>query len=197
MPAPRRPWPPSRPSRPLSLRESVCGRASRQQPPSPFSYRDPSRLEVARAWRGSVGTRMRRESSARRGLGNLSNSLRARCGKLLELRQCGETALRGRCGAAWLAQSGAAHGRWRWRHAGGGGAAWRRRLRVAEGVRAVQRTHGRRSAARAHSGGVERRWRTVLAAWIGGAGEADRAAAASRVGKTKEVRWASAGKRDI
>ena len=186
MPAPRRLWPPSRPSRPLYLRESACGQASRPRPPSPFSSRDPSRLAMARAWRGCVGTRMQRESSARRRLGNLSNSLRARCGKRLELRQCGETALRGRCGAAWLAQSGAAHGRWRWRHTGGGGVAWRRRLRVAEGVRAVQRTHGRRGAAARHG-------RTVVV-WSGGGAQCWRRGSAALERRTEQRRRVESGK---
>jgi len=41
-PAPRRPWPPSRPSRPPSLHGSACGPASRPQSPFPSFSRDPS-----------------------------------------------------------------------------------------------------------------------------------------------------------
>ena len=53
MPAPRRPWPPSRP---LALRESACGLASRPRPLSPSSSRDPSRTgNVSSTWRALMG----------------------------------------------------------------------------------------------------------------------------------------------
>ena len=56
MPAPRRPWPPSRPSRPPSLHESACERASRQRPPSPSSSRGPSCSDnLSSTWRAVNG----------------------------------------------------------------------------------------------------------------------------------------------
>ena len=56
MPAPRRPWPPSRPSRPPSLHESACERASRPQLPYPSSSRDPSRTgNMTSTWRALMG----------------------------------------------------------------------------------------------------------------------------------------------
>ena len=93
-----------------------------------------------------------------------------------------------RDGAAWAMWSGLACSEWcyaravamashKWRWRGAATAVTRRRGSAggAEDARAAWRG----GAARAHSGGVERRRRTVLEAWIGGAGEADRMAAAS------------------
>ena len=86
MPAPRRPWPPSRPSRPPSLHESACERASRPQLPSPSSSRDPSRLTVC-------GTRTRRERSSP---GKSSSTWRAPGEKMLRVRL-----RRGAAAASW------------------------------------------------------------------------------------------------
>ena len=56
MPAPRRPWPPSRPSRPPSLHESACERASRPQLPFPSSSRGPSCSDnLSSTWRALIG----------------------------------------------------------------------------------------------------------------------------------------------
>ena len=127
MPAPRRPWPPSRPSRPPSLHESACERVSRPQLPS--SSRDPSRLTVC-------GTRTRRERSSP---GKSSSTWRAPAEKMLWVRL--------RRGAAAVSHGGALAMEAR---AGGGGERRRRRRAVA---RAAQARTGGAGRARGRGGG--------------------------------------------
>ena len=124
MPAPRRPWPPSRPSRPPSLRESACERASRPRPPFPFSSRDPSRTgKRSNTWRARIGCGCGVKKRRRRG--------------------CVGCSMCGSCGSEHV--DGVEYGGvWRWRlvraahgASGGGGYVRRRRRRVV--ARAAQR----------------------------------------------------------
>ena len=176
MPAPRRPWPPSRPSRPPSLHESACERASRPQLPSPSSSRDPSRLTVC-------GTRTRRERSSP---GKSSSTWRAPAEKMLRVRLrrgaaavshggalamearaggAGEKSKRRRRRAQAAAQSGCAGGagahgrRWASASAGGGGSTCRRAVASGGGAGARRRC-GETAAARREGGGGSR-WMRV------------------------------------
>ena len=168
MPAPRRPWPPSRPSRPPSLHESACERASRPQLPSPSSSRDPSRLTVC-------GTRTRRERSSP---GKSSSTWRAPAEKMLRVRL--------RRGAAAVSHGGALAMEAR---AGGAGEKSKRRRRRAQAAQNGAGAHGRRwASARVRGGGLERRrcvqasggerWRRggerVGRRWLGVRGERNR-----------------------
>ena len=143
MPAPRRPWPPSRPSRPPSLHESACERASRPQLPSPSSSRDPSRLTVC-------GTRTRRERSSP---GKSSSTWRAPAEKMLRVRlRCGAAAASwgrgGEHGGALAMEA----------RAGGAGEKSKRRRRRAQAAQNGAGAHGRRwASARVRGGGLERR----------------------------------------
>ena len=155
MPAPRRPWPPSRPSRPPSLHESACERASRPQLPYPSSSRDPSRLTVCE-------TRTRRE----RGSSGKSSSTWRASDRVLLRCGCG-------CGVeAWstaaLGSGGVERRGVAWSGGGGGYARRRRRRRARaalgerEGAAAATSTCRRAAARMAHGGAwavaERRRW---------------------------------------
>ena len=188
MPAPRRPWPPSRPSRPPSLHESACERASRPQLPFPSSSRDPSLLAKARTWRAS---------GAKSGAGKPSNSLRARSGggcgvRKRRRRGCVGCLMCGNCGSERVEAArrhtaarggGGARGRRRWAaHAGGAGCA---AVRARGGEEDVRRRLGPAASGAGRCGGVDER-----------RCELGRTGARRREGKTeKETEYA--GERDI
>ena len=175
MPAPRRPWPPSQPSRPPSLHESACERPSLPQLPFSSSSRDPSLLAKARTWRAS---------GAKSGAGKPWNSLRARSGG-----GCGVRKRRRRV-VAWAARRVDGVEAWSTAALGDGGTCGRRRGEVQAAAAATRAggaewLRGRRGerARTAHGGGsagARRRCGGTAAARRegGGAKGSSRAAAA-------------------
>ena len=178
MPAPRRPWPPSRPSRPPSLHESACERASRPQLPSPSSSRDPSRLTVC-------GTRTRRERSSP---GKSSSTWRAPGEKMLRVRL-----RRGAAAASW--GCGVEHGGALAMEARAGGAGEKSKRRRRRAQAAAQARTGGAGRARGRGGGGSTCRRAAASG--GGAGQRRRCgetAAARREGDGGS-RWMRAKQR--